>query len=116
MSFEILKNNPALIRDGKRLNELIEKYEQQKLELIKLGELISEQTSFKSQYISRDGILSWSCSIFTFNRFFSDKSNNILKYKMETHNPKLFIEIWSEYFNRFLLTEHQFLKLFEIEE
>ena len=69
MSFEILKNNPALIRDGKRLNELIEKYEQQKLELIKLGELISEQTSFKSQYIFADDAFGINgCRIF-FNRF-----------------------------------------------
>lgn len=116
MSFEILKNNPALIRDGKRLNELIENYEQQKSELIKLGELISEQTSFKSQYIFADDAFNINgCRIF-FNRFYSESINNILKHNLYYEGGNI-VSVYDDFDNfEFLLYEHQFLKLFEIEE
>lgn len=116
MSFEILKNNPALIRDGKLLNELIEKYEQQKSELIRLGELISEQTIFKSEYEFNIEQFKFSGPRFIFNRFMFEECNNIFKYPLY-QTSKNYCQILGKfnYYDR-LLTEHQFLKLFEIDQ
>lgn len=116
MSLEILKNNPALIRDGKLLNELIEKYEQQKSELIRLGELISEQTCFIGRYFPfrNDDEIGLFGPIFLFNRFVYEDCNNIFKHDI-FQDTRFFVNIIiNEECNN--LNEHQFLKLFEIEE
>jgi len=78
--------------------------------------LISEQTSFKSQYIFADDAFGINgCRIF-FNRFYSVSINNILKHNLYYSSENIVRVYDEDNIFEFELYEHEFLKLFEIEE